>query len=165
MNRIRQRSLPRDVRDWVMNELEALGWEPLRSWGYNRRMQAPAMIRQLITEAATREEFARHVNLLDYTYRDESTLLHWAWRWKRIYNKPRAGVETWSKVEQHIFGRQYKGEAAPLSYVVDMTIGGKRRRVSFPTLELAQDFKRRLLAAVEAGQPLESVPVFSQPSQ
>ena len=56
--------LPRSVRDWIVKTvIEDYGWEPGNGPKYNRTFGLNEIVRDLLKEAATRPEFAKHAEI------------------------------------------------------------------------------------------------------
>ncbi|MGA0021084.1 MAG: hypothetical protein ACO3GW_02855 [Vulcanococcus sp.] len=147
------------MRDWVMKELEAMGWEPGNGRIYDRRMNVPQLMRELFLEAATRPEFAEHRRiLLDCAVRrDEYTLLI-ASRWPHVAHTGGMWFEN-VNVAPNI--REVSEAGVVRSYQVGVSRGGVRVVRNLPTLEQAISYRDRVIAAHERGKDLNSVPLYS----
>ena len=155
--------LPRSVRDWIVRTvIEDYGWDPMNGPKYNRGFGLNEIVRELLKEAATKPEFAKHAETCLKRAASKNTkdvVLS-------VFRPHVANKERFVRVDFCVYAR-YDAEDRLKTYLVEVNrrkITKKTIRRHIPgTLTDAISYRDRLLNVLDGSNPFEwvNVPLFA----
>lgn len=154
--------LPRSVRDWIVKTvIEDYGWEPGNGPKYNRTFGLNEIVRDLLKEAATRPEFAKHAEICIKragSRNTKSVVLS-------VFKNHTSRKERFVRMDSCVYAR-YDDLNQLKTYLVEVNrsrISKKTIRRHIPgTLADAISYRDRLVEVLDGPNPYdwESVPLF-----
>lgn len=155
--------LPRSVRDWIIRTvIQDYGWEPMNGAKYNRAFGLNEIVRELLKEAATKPEFAKHAETCLKRAASKNTkdvVLS-------VFKNHVSRKERFVRVDSCVFAR-YDDQDRLKTYLVEVNrrkISKKTIRRHIPgTLADAISYRDRLLKVLDGPNPYdwENVPLIA----